>query len=111
MPSPFRENPFKAEKRVNDITFSYPLKHQYIVNLELPEGYVVESLPKGAVATLGENGGKFQYLTTQNGNNIQIVVKIQLQQLVFSPQEYKNIQDFYRLVADKFQEQIVLKKK
>ena len=40
------ENPFKPETRGYPIDFGFPMKDRCIINVSLPEGYVVESIPR-----------------------------------------------------------------
>jgi hypothetical protein len=107
----FDENPFKQPKREYPVEFPYPFKDQCIWNLTIPEGYVVEELPKSIRMTLPENGGTFQYVSNVTGNIIQLIIKIQLEQLHFEPENYEIIKQFFTQIATKSAEQIVLKKK
>jgi hypothetical protein len=107
----FDENPFKQPKREYPVDFSYPFKDQFILNLTIPDGYKVEELPKSIKVNLPENGGNFQYLSSVNGNVIQLVIKIQLDQLHFEAEEYSLVKEFFNQIATKSAEQVVLKKK
>jgi Domain of Unknown Function with PDB structure (DUF3857)/Transglutaminase-like superfamily len=107
----FDENPFKQPKREYPVDFSHPFKDQFILNLTIPDGYKVEELPKSIKVSLPENGGIFQYLSSLNGNVIQLVVKIQLDQLHFESEEYVIVKEFFNQIATKSAEQVVLKKK
>jgi hypothetical protein len=107
----FDENPFKQPKREYPVDFSHPFKDQFILNLTIPDGYAVEEMPKPIRVNLPENGGSFQYISTVNGSVIQLVVKIQLDQLHFESEEYQSVKEFFNQIATKSAEQIVLKKK
>ena len=108
--SNFDENPFKLEKRLYPVDISHPFKEQLIVNLTIPEGYAVEELPEQVNLVLPNKGGKYQYLVSQNENVLQIIWKINMKQLLFSPEEYKGVKDFFDMIMEKQGEQIVLKK-
>ncbi len=107
----FDENPFKQPKREYPVDFPYPFKDQFILNLTIPDGYKVEEMPKSVRVNLPENGGSFQYISSVNGNVIQLVVKIQLDQLHFEVEEYQVVKEFFNQIATKSAEQVVLKKK
>jgi Domain of Unknown Function with PDB structure (DUF3857) len=107
----FDENPFKQPKREYPVEFSHPFKDQFVLNLTIPDGYAVEEMPKPIKANLPENGGSFQYISSVTGNIIQLVIKIQLDQLRFEPEEYTTVKEFFNHIATKSAEQIVLKKK
>jgi Domain of Unknown Function with PDB structure (DUF3857) len=107
----FDENPFKQPKREYPVDFPYPFKDQFVLNLTIPDGYKVEELPKSIKVHLPENGGTFQYLSSITGNMIQLIVKIQLDQLHFESEDYPLVKEFFNQIATKSAEQVVLKKK
>jgi Domain of Unknown Function with PDB structure (DUF3857) len=107
----FDENPFKQPKREYPVDFPYPFKDQFVLNLTIPDGYTVEEMPKSIKVNLPENGGTFQYLSAVNGNVIQLIIKIQLEQLRFEPEDYVLVKEFFNQIATKSAEQVVLKKK
>jgi hypothetical protein len=107
----FDENPFKQPKREYPVDFSHPFKDQFILNLTIPDGYKVEEMPKPIRVNLPENGGLFQYISSVKDNVIQLVVKIQLDQLHFESEEYPLVKEFFNQIATKSAEQVVLKKK
>lgn len=105
----FQENPFKLKERVYPVEMPYPFSEQLVLNLDLPEGYVVEELPEAAKVVLPNKGGSFLYMVKQSGQKIQVIRKITLNQLQFSPEEYSSIKTFFDLIIEKSEEQIVLK--
>ena len=107
----YSENPFKLEERQYAIDMNYGFKNQYVLNLTIPEGYVVDELPEPINLSLIDKGGKFQFFTSQNGNTIQLINKISISQLHFEPEEYLAIKNFYDIIVEKHSEQIVLKKR
>ncbi len=106
----FDENPFKLPKREFPIEFPYPTKDQFILNLTIPEGYTVEEMPKSLRLSLPDDGGSFTYLSSFKDGVIQLMVKVQITQLIFQPEEYANVKEFFNQIAAKSTEQIVLKK-
>ncbi|MFK8101926.1 MAG: DUF3857 domain-containing protein [Saprospiraceae bacterium] len=108
--SDFSENPFKQEKRAYPVDIGYPLKEQLVVNLELPEGYVVEDLPEPVNLALPNKGGKFQYFIKEKNGTLQLVSKLSLKQLVFEPSEYEGLKKIFDVLVEKHSEQLVLKK-
>jgi len=106
----YTENPFKLEKREYPIDMTYGFKDQYILNLTIPEGYVIDELPEAVNLSLPNKGGKFQFFISQKGNTIQLVNKISISQLHYDPEEYLVIKNFFDIIVEKHSEQIVLKK-
>lgn len=107
----FDENPFKQPKREYPVEFPYPFKDQFILNLTIPDGYAVEEMPKSVKISLLDAAGNFQYLSSFKGNVIQLVIKIQLDQLRFESEDYSAVKEFFNQIAVKSAEQVVLKKK
>ncbi len=104
------ENPFKLKERSYPVDFAAPIHEQYIFNLALPEGYVVDELPEATRIALPNKGGTFSYQVQSMGNMLQLVSDLSITQQVFSPQEYGNIKAFFEYIVGKHAEQIVLKK-
>jgi hypothetical protein len=106
----FEKNPFKQTERLYPVDLPYPLSLKYVLNLDIPTGYVVDDLPEQVKLVLPENGGQFIFLTQQTGNRVQVTSTIKLNQLHFEAEEYTVIKKFFDLIIEKQQEQIVLKK-
>lgn len=104
------ENPFKMEKREYPIDFVFPRQDKYMINITLPEGYVVESLPVPLNLVMEENIGNFKYNLASNNNTLQLVVTLDINYPTIPQDYYKTIQDFYQKMGDKQGEKIVLKK-
>lgn len=104
------ENPFKQEKREYPIDFIYPSQDKYLINIVLPEGYVVESMPQSVAMAMEENIGSFKYNIAQTDNKIQLSVVVDINYATVSPDYYLTIRDFYQKMIEKQGEKIVLKK-
>ncbi len=104
------ENPFKLEERTYPVDFGHGYSYTYILNLEIPEGYEIEEFPKGTRIGLLDKGGSFTYNSSANGNKLQLMSKLSINKILFQPEEYKGIKEFYDLVVAKHAEQVVLKK-
>lgn len=106
----FSENPFKTETREYPINFDYPLAYVQSIDIAIPEGYVVDELPKPARMILNDNDIVLVYRVGQTGNNIKIHYQFQVKKLLFLPEEYESIRDFFAKAVSINSEQIVLKK-
>ena len=107
--SAITENPFVREKRISPVDFSCSQISNEVVIIHVPEGYEVE-LPKPAVVKLPDNGGTFIYNTQLTGNTINVVSKYSINKLDFSPDEYSLLSQFFKIMAEKNNELVVLKK-
>lgn len=108
--SNFQRNPLQASSRNYPVEIPYPFREIFILNLQIPDGYVVEKLPEPIHLTTPGNGGQLKYFISQQGNIIQVSSKIQIKKLKYLPAEYPDIQQLFKQIAEKLQEQIVLKK-
>ncbi|MCB0662145.1 MAG: hypothetical protein KDC24_05370, partial [Saprospiraceae bacterium] len=106
----FSENPFKKETRLFPVERSYPVKEQEVINLTIPEGYSIESLPESVNLSLPNKSANFKYLVNPNGNKIQIISKIEMSDTFYAPDQYGALKNFMDIIVQKMGEQIVLKK-
>lgn len=105
-----QENPFKPETREYPIDFGFPMKDRYIVNITLPEGFKVESLPENVVYNLEGNRGSYRYLISQTGNNLQLSVELSINKSFIAAEDYGNLKKFFELCIAKENEKVVFSK-
>ena len=109
--SNFKENDFKLEKRYFPVDMAYPIQEQIVMKLKIPEGYAIEELPQVTNLALPNSAGKFRYaVNKKDEQTIQLVATFKLNQYQFDPIEYPGLREMFDLVAEKYGEQIVLKK-
>ncbi|SDH55045.1 DUF3858 domain-containing protein [Chitinophaga filiformis] len=106
-----RKNPFRSQERRYPVEMPCVMDETYTLNLTVPDGYVVEEIPKSAMVKFNENEGVFQYLIQQSENSIQFRSRIKLNRAVFAADEYNSLRDFFDMIVKKQSEQIVLKRK
>lgn len=105
-----RENPFKQEVREYPVDFGYPFQERYVVNIKIPEGYEIESLPKGIVVDGGENIGMYKFVCGNSNGIIQIISASDIYSPIVAPEYYPALKDFFQKSIDKQNEKIVFKK-
>lgn len=105
-----KENPFKLEEREYPIDFVIPYSDRYMVNIMLPEGYVVESIPQSEAIQFKDANVKFTYLVQQNGQYLQLKAQLDIVNPLILPEDYKDFKTFYSKIVEKQAEQIVLTK-
>lgn len=105
-----KENPFKLEEREYPIDFVIPYSDKYMVNVMIPEGYSVESLPESQGLAFKGTNVKFTYLIQQNGKFLQLRAQIDINNPLILPEDYKAFKEFYSKIVEKQAEQIVLTK-
>jgi hypothetical protein len=105
-----KENPFKQETREYPIDFGYPMLNKYNINLEIPQGYVVESMPASLNIATGNDVGAFKFMMVNIDNKIQTTITTNINTAIVSPEFYSVLKDFYQQMIDKQNEKIVLRK-
>lgn len=104
------ENPLKLEKRDYPIDFSFPYMQQYMVTINIPEGYRVESAPEGLALELPEGIGSYQYNITARENQIQVKLTSEIKAPLISAEGYGMIKTYFQQIVQKNTEKIVLNK-
>lgn len=104
------ENPFKQEKREYPVDFGFPTQEKFNVSIEIPEGYMVESLPEAMNIAAVDNIGTFKYIIGNSAGKVQIVITTDLNTAVVTANYYEVLKDFFKKMIDKQNEKIVLKK-
>ncbi|TXD85365.1 DUF3857 domain-containing protein [Subsaximicrobium wynnwilliamsii] len=104
------ENPFKLESREFPVDFGYPSGSAYKINILIPEGYQVESLPESVVLELPNDLGTFKYLIQSDANAIQIAVDYDLNTPIVASTYYPFLKEFFEVLVKKEKEKVVLTK-
>jgi hypothetical protein len=108
----YKNNPFKSAVRYYPVEMPYPTDEMFVLNMEVPEGYVVDELPKPIRMKLNEEGdGSFEYLIQQQDERISLRMRLMLKRSYYLPEEYDLLREFFNMVVKKQAEQIVFKKK
>ena len=105
-----KKNPFVQETRKMPIYFGYPKQEKYNINLEIPEGYLVESIPKSMKIASEDNVILFVMNSQVEGNKIQIIITKEINAAILEAEYYSNLKNFFQKIIDKQNEKIVLKK-
>ncbi len=103
-------NPFKLKKRDFPVDFGYPTTNKYMINIKLPKGYVVETLPEAKSLALPDNLGEFKYIVANNGDVIQLTIDSTINEPIISSLYYDALKEYFKQFIEKENEQIVLKK-
>jgi len=106
----FSSNPFKEEAREYPIQFNYLLNYVQIADITVPDGYVIDEVPKSEKIVFNDNDIALTYRITKTDKLIRVYYQYQLKKLLFLPQEYDNVKEFFSKLILKNSEMIVLKK-
>lgn len=107
-----KENPFKSALRYYPVEMPFRMDDMYSVEIPVPEGYVLDELPKQAIVKFNEEGDAlFEYRISANANTISLRSRLQVKRAYFDPEEYEILRNFFDYIVKKHSEQIVFKKK
>lgn len=105
-----KENVFKQSKRIYPIDFIYPRITKQHINIKVPEGYSVESLPENIKLQFNGNEGDFSLLVKETNGTIQISINNNLKTTYIIPENYQQFKAYTDGIVEKENEKIVLKK-
>ena len=90
----------------------YTIDETYAFRMFVPEGYVVDEIPKSIRLNFDESGTSFfEYLIESKDNAVALRSRVKLNRSYYLPEEYEVLRDFFGLIVSKHNEQVVFKKK
>jgi len=107
----FKDNPLKSMERKYPVEMPYTTDEVYLLDMEIPKGFVVNEIPKSEKVSLNQTDGFFEYIIESDETSIHLRSHIKINKATFTPEEYHSLRDFFAYVIKKQTEQIVFKKK
>lgn len=104
------ENPFFQDTREYPVFYKYKSDNRYIVKINIPEDYQIESLPEAAVLSLPGSKASFKYSAKMVGGTLVLDYSFQVKSDFFTSMEYGGLKEMYRLLVEKSKEKVVLTK-
>lgn len=104
------ENIFKQEVREYPVDFGYPFESKIYINIDIPQGYKVEFLPKPANLLTGDNIGAFSYVVENTENKIKMIITTTMNMAIVPADFYDVLKEFYQGMITKENEKIILTK-
>ena len=105
------DNPFKQEKREYPIDFGFPQSDRLVINIDIPDGYKIETIPQQVNTTTGEDVAFFKYIVSATDSQLSIVVTSSNNKSIVSADYYNVLKEFYKNMIEKQNEKIVFVKK
>jgi hypothetical protein len=104
------KNPFKQDNRQFPVNFLYPSKSKYLININIPKGYKIETLPESISIGINQKQATFDFYISSNAEQITINSNLDLNSTNIPAEEYDNLKNLFKLIIEKQTEKIVLKK-
>lgn len=106
----YGKNPFSMATREYPIEYPYPIDEKVKVEVALPEGYTIESVPESVKYTALDGNLIYSFHTTVGEKSIEVNSILEINRTIFLPAEYQTIQELFEQMVKKQNERIVLKK-
>ncbi|MCI9844147.1 DUF3857 domain-containing protein [Flavobacterium pectinovorum] len=103
-------NPFIQENREYPVDFGFPFSERYTINIQIPDGFEVESFPATSGVNMQDNLGIFKFVSVVNEGQIQLSILHQINDAIVPAEKYEMLKEYYKAMIAKETEKIVLKK-
>ncbi|MDR7209812.1 transglutaminase domain-containing protein [Flavobacterium piscis] len=104
------KNPFEQENREYPVDFGFPFSERYTINIQVPEGFIIETLPATSALNMEDNLGVFKFVSAVSEGQIQFSIQHQINEAIVSPEKYEMLKEYYKTMIAKETEKIVLKR-
>ena len=104
------KNPFNLNERAYPVDLGAAIDDRLTMTIVLPDNIVLANEPKNMALALANNGGKYQTMTMQTGNSLVFHQMMQLNNPIYSPDDYLSLKEFYSRIIQFQKTDIVLKK-
>lgn len=104
------KNPFVQEDRQMGVYFGYPTQEKVFAILEIPQGYIVEMLPKSTRLSLEDKSISLSLNILNEGNKIQFSFSKDINNSIFAAEDYNALKTLFQKMIASQNEKIVLKK-
>ena len=109
-PTIISNNPFSAEVRKMPVEFHSLGTHRVVVNITLPEGYIVESEQRNTTVITQDKGLEGRIQTTTGNGKVQLSCQFSINKIVHSEKSYADLHLIFDDVIKYTTEQLVIKK-
>ncbi len=111
--SGFDKNPFLRDKRFSNINFGYKRTVKIINMISLPDGFIVEELPKAIRLSAEQKDIEMTRAVEYNKEDKEVnsVITITFSKSLYEVDEYPVLQAFYKRLFEFIREPLLLKKK
>lgn len=106
--NPISKNPFTDETRNLPVELPYKRREMVNVILTLPDGWQIEEALKPIV--LKFDGITASIMSRQNGNQLTVAYKLDIQRIFFTQQQYQDLKAFMERLVESCKSIVTLKK-
>lgn len=103
-------NPLKLEERLYPVEYLYPTSSTCAVQIKIPEGYMLESVPESVNMRSPEGDCMFRYICSEMNGAVSVYSQFKRSKILYPYTDYKDLKAFYEQVVKKHNEQVVFRK-
>ncbi len=105
------KNEFISENRFTDIEFGYTQYYSFNTTIRFAENLELEELPKNMKMILPDTSIILYRFIQKNESSVSFRYTLEIKRPTYYAEEYLDFKEFYNMLYDKMNEQIVFKKK
>jgi hypothetical protein len=105
------KNPFILTDRNFPVDLVYKCQKQKKIEINIPVGYEVETLPKQANMDIFSGACNYKYQISKEGNKITVITSFKLNQTYFEKEKYSAIKEFYDTIQKLEKQEIIFQKR
>ena len=109
-PTIIAANPFTAPERKIPVEFRSQGSHRVVVNIALPEGYVVDGEQRNTTIITNDKGLEGRIQTTTGDGKVQLSCRFNINKVVHSEASYADLHQIFDAVMKYTTEELVVKK-
>lgn len=109
-PTIIANNPFTATSRKLPVEFRSMGTHRVVVNITLPEGYIIDGEQRNTTILTQDKGLEGRILTTTGDGKIQLSCQFSINKVLHSDKSYGDLHDIFDAVMKYTNEELVIKK-
>ena len=110
-PDKMIENPFTAETRKMPVEFPCVSSERIVINMTLPEGYVVEGEPRNTTIITPDKGIEGRILTIITDGRVQMSYQFNINNISHSEKNYADLRQIFDMLSKYTSEPLIVKKK
>ena len=95
-----KSNPFNLDNRLFPVDFGHQRYVTQRINVNIPEGYQVVSVPTDTGVKLPNNGGSYVFKVQKKENQVKFYIRYQIAKKVFSSEEYFYLKEFFKKIIE-----------
>lgn len=107
---PITENPFMASSRLMPVEFPCIQTQRIVINIELPEGYTMETKPVNTIVSTPDKGLDGRFVTSVSDTKAHVQYVFNVNKLSHSEKNYTDLRQIFDMFMQYCNDKLVFKK-